>query len=122
MGRLIFHPVYKEQFDNLEKRLNTPMAKRASRWRKGVERAFSELINNLGAKKINTLGIENANKKFIMAAFTYNLKKFLKYGYKYASSFPEALKIGINRNSVIKPNISTLILEQICLFFILTFL
>ena len=43
IGRLIFHPVYKEQFDNLEKRLNTPMAKRASRWRKGVERAGGEV-------------------------------------------------------------------------------
>lgn len=97
MGRLIFRPVYKEQFDKLEKRLKTPMAKRASRWRKGVERAFAELINNLGIKKINTLGLKNAQKKFIMAAFTYNLKKFLKYGYKYAASSPGTLRIGINK-------------------------
>ena len=97
MGRLIFHPVYKEQFDKLEKRLNTHMAKKASRWRKGVERAFAELINNLGVKKINTLGLKNANKKLIMAAFTYNLKKFLKYGYKYAASSPVTLRIGINK-------------------------
>lgn len=97
MGRLIFHPVYKEQFDKLEKRLKTPMAKKASRWRKGVERAFAELINNLGVRKINTLGLENAQKKLTMAAFTYNLKKFLKYGYKYAASPPVTLRININK-------------------------
>jgi len=118
MGRLIFRPVYKKQFDNLEKRLKTPMAKRASRWRKGVERAFSELINNLGVKKVNTLGMENANKKFIMAAFTYNLKKFLKYGYKYASSSPVALRIGINKNSEIKLESQSLsVIKNLCCLF-----
>jgi transposase len=85
-GRLVFHPVYKEQYDRLEERLKKPMAKRASKWRKIVERVFGELKNNLGTKKVNTIGLNNATKKFIMAAFTYNLKKFLKYGYKYASS------------------------------------
>jgi len=85
-ARLLFHPVYKEQYDRLEERLKKPMAKKASRWRKAVERAFSELKNNLATKKLNTLGLNNATKKLIMAAFTYNLKKFLKYGYKYASS------------------------------------
>ena len=78
------------------------MARRASRWRKTVERAFGELINVLGIKKVNTLGIENANKKFITAAFTYNLKKFLKYGYKYVSSPALALKNYMNNNSQIK--------------------
>lgn len=117
-GRLIFHPVYKEQFDNLEKRLKTPMAKRASRWRKTVERAFGELINNLGIKKVNTLGIENANKKFIMAAFTYNLKKFLKYGYKYASSSPAALKINKNKNSEVNLKFRLLFLiKYTCFYF-----
>lgn len=117
-GRLLFHPVYKEQFDKLEKRLKTPMAKRASRWRKTVERAFGELINNLGVKKVNTLGIENANKKFIMAAFTYNLKKFLKYGYKYASSSPTALTICINKNYEIKLKSKYLFLSKyFCSYF-----
>ena len=116
-GRLIFHPVYKKQFDNLEKRLKTPMAKRASKWRKGVERAFAELINNLGIKKVNTLGIENANKKFIMAAFTYNLKKFLKYGYKYASSSPAALKINKNKNPDVNLKFRLLFLSKYTCFY-----
>jgi len=117
-GRLLYHPVYKEQYDNLEKRLKTPMAKRASRWRKGVERAFAELINNLSVKKVNTLGIENANKKFIMAAFTYNLKKFLKYGYKYVSSSPAALRKDINKSSEITLELQYLsLIKHLCFYF-----
>ena len=85
-ARLIFHPVFKEQFDALAKRLATPKARTASRWRKAVERAFGELVVTLGLQKMNTLGLENARKKCIMAGVAYNLKKFMKYGYHYASS------------------------------------
>jgi len=112
IGRLLFRPVYKEQFDNLKKRLKTPMAKRATRYRKVVERAFGELKNNLSMKKVNTIGIENAQKKFIMAAFTYNLKKFVKYGYKYASS--PAINKGVlsNNNLELKLNFNALLMSN----------
>ena len=85
-ARLLFHPVFKEQFDALAKRLATTKARTASRWRKTVERTFGELCVYLGLQKINTLGVENARKKCIMAGVAYNLKKFMKYGYKYTSS------------------------------------
>jgi len=44
-----------------------------------VEPVFGTLINFLGMRKINTHGIENANKVMIMAAMAYNLKKLLKH-------------------------------------------
>jgi transposase len=44
-----------------------------------VEPVFGTLINFLGMRKINTRGIENANKVMIMAAMAYNLKKLLKH-------------------------------------------
>jgi len=51
-----------------------------------VEPVFGTLINFLGMRKINTRGIENANKVMLMAAMAYNLKKVLKYqGYRKLS-------------------------------------
>lgn len=111
-GRVLYHPVYKEQYDNLKKRLQTPMAKRASKWRKVVERAFGELKNNLAMGKVNTLGLSNAQKKFIMAACVYNLKKYLKYGYKYASSPGVALKTTVPTKNEKKGNYLLLFLNN----------
>jgi len=111
-GRTLYHPVYKEQYDNLKKRLQTPMAKRATRYRKVVERAFGELKNDLGMVKVNTLGLKNAHKRFIMAAFTYNLKKFVKYGYKYASSPAVSKGILSNKNLYFKLNFNALLISN----------
>ena len=44
-----------------------------------VEPVFGSLINFTGMRKINTRGIESANKVMLMAAVAYNLKKLLKY-------------------------------------------
>ena len=44
-----------------------------------VEPVFGSLINFNGMRKINTRGIESANKVMIMAAIAYNLKKLLKH-------------------------------------------
>ena len=49
-------------------------------------------------RKINTRGIESANKVMLMAAMTYNLKKLMKYGSSRTSlQAQKALKEGINR-------------------------
>ncbi len=44
-----------------------------------VEPVFGHLINFLGMKKVNTRGIQQANKCMLMAACAHNLKKLLKY-------------------------------------------
>jgi hypothetical protein len=45
---------------------------------------FGTLINYRGMRKINTRGIESANKAMLMAAIAYNLKKWMKHhgGYR----------------------------------------
>jgi uncharacterized membrane protein len=58
---------------------NKPYAQRMSRWRKStVEPVLGTLINFLNMRRINTRGIELANKHVLMAALCYNLKKYLK--------------------------------------------
>jgi hypothetical protein len=78
----IDHSIYKEYYDrNHNKRTeNMAYAQRMSRLRSAtVEPVLGTLINFLNMKRVNTRGIELANKHVLMAALTYNLKKYLKF-------------------------------------------
>ena len=44
-----------------------------------VEPVLGVLTQFMGMGKVNTKGINNANKQFMMAAIAYNLKKYLKF-------------------------------------------
>ena len=44
-----------------------------------VEPVLGTLINFLNMRRVNTRGIELANKHVLMAAICYNLKKYLKF-------------------------------------------
>ncbi|MDP2058403.1 MAG: transposase [Flavobacteriaceae bacterium] len=44
-----------------------------------VEPVLGTIINFTNMKRVNTRGIQQANKHVMMAAMTYNLKKYLKF-------------------------------------------
>ena len=44
-----------------------------------VEPVFGTLTQYMGMRKVNTRGINNANKVMLMAAVAYNIKKYLKF-------------------------------------------
>ena len=44
-----------------------------------VEPALGTLVNYLAMRRVNTRGMEQANKCMLMAAVAYNLKKLLKW-------------------------------------------
>ena len=44
-----------------------------------VEPVLGTLINYHNMKRVNTRGLKNANKHVLIAALTYNLKKYLKF-------------------------------------------
>lgn len=46
------------------------------------EAVFGILIEHLGMRKMNTIGIRLANKNILMAAVVYNLKKYLNFDRK----------------------------------------
>jgi len=74
--------IHKPLYDLMHKKLtkNPLYAKRMSKIRsKTVEPVLGTLINFLNMKKINSRGIQQANKHVLMAAMTYNLKKYLKF-------------------------------------------
>ncbi len=47
-----------------------------------VEPVFGTLTQFMGLRKINTIGIEQANKVIYLLAIAYNLKKYLKFTQK----------------------------------------
>lgn len=44
-----------------------------------VEPVFGTLTQFMGLRKINTIGIKQANKVMHLSAMAYNLKKYLKF-------------------------------------------
>ena len=72
--------VYKQEYDRALAKQHSRKGRYYKTLRQStVEPVFGTLINFLGMRKINTRGIENANKVMLMAAMAYNLKKLLKY-------------------------------------------
>jgi transposase len=72
--------VDKPLYDKMHHKMQTPYAKRIMRIRSStVEPVLGTLINFLNMKRVNTRGIEQANKHVLMASTAYNLKKYLKF-------------------------------------------
>jgi transposase len=70
----------KPLYDEMHERLQTRKAKRMKKLRQStVEPVLGTLINFLGMRRVNTRGIELANKCLLMAAVCYNLKRLLKW-------------------------------------------
>jgi len=74
--------VRKPYYDKMHQKLtaNHDYAKRITKIRsKTVEPVLGTLINFMSMRRVNTRGIKQANKHIMMAALTYNLKKYLKF-------------------------------------------
>ncbi|MDT0648438.1 IS1182 family transposase [Zunongwangia sp. F260] len=78
---------YREEYDRNIERVKS----RRGRYMKGkrqstVEPVFGTLKEFLGLRKVNTIGIRQANKCMHLAAIAYNLKKYLKHTTKRVKS------------------------------------
>jgi len=74
--------IYKPYYDRMHAKLqaNPSYAKRISKIRsRTVEPVLGTLINFLNMRKINSRGMAQANKHVLMAALSYNLKKYLNF-------------------------------------------
>lgn len=87
---------YKEEYDRALIRAKSRKGQYYKTLRHStVEPVFGSLINYTGMRKINTRGIESANKVMLMAAMAYNLKKLLKHNTNYRVRHT----MEVNRNS-----------------------
>jgi len=71
---------YRAEYERNNQRLATEKGKRMKARRQAtVEPVFGTLTQFMGLRKINTIGIEQANKVMHLSAVAYNLKKYLKF-------------------------------------------
>jgi hypothetical protein len=82
---------------NHEKRLKKERyATRMTRLRSAtVEPVLGTLINFMNMKRVNTRGIEGAEKHVLMAALCYNLKKYLKFTAKKVKTQAVAMRVDL---------------------------
>jgi len=64
-----------------------------------VEPVLGTLINHYNMKRINSRGMSQANKHVMMAALSYNLKKFLRFVVKKRSVLSQV--ISLNQGKVL---------------------
>ncbi|MCG8307506.1 MAG: IS1182 family transposase [Cytophagales bacterium] len=78
---------YMAEYERAIVRSKTRMGRKMKALRQStVEPVFGTLIEHLGMRKMNTIGIRQANKNMLLAAMAYNLKKYLKFDRKMLES------------------------------------
>jgi len=78
---------YREEYERNNKRVNSKQGRSMKGKRQStVEPVFGTLTQFMGLRKINTLGIKQANKVMHLSAIAYNLKKYLKFTQKRIKS------------------------------------
>tara|TARA_B100000745_G_C20133041_1_gene388297 strand:+ start:80 stop:1624 length:1545 start_codon:yes stop_codon:yes gene_type:complete len=87
---------YREEYERMIARLKTQRGKQLKSKRQStVEPVFGSLTQFFGLRKVNTIGIKQANKAMLMSATAYNLKKYLKFIQKKANSKAKAVNTSI---------------------------
>lgn len=71
---------YRAEYERNNRRINSPQGKHPKAKRQStVEPVLGTLTQFMGLRKVNTMGLRQANKCMQMAAIAYNLKKYLKF-------------------------------------------
>lgn len=74
---------FREEYERAISRVNSKTGKyMKSKRQSTVEPVFGSLTQFFGMRKVNTIGLKQANKVMMMAAMAYNLKKYLKFSTK----------------------------------------
>jgi transposase len=77
--KVITESIDKPYYDAMHQRLQSKYAKALMKRRGStVEPVLGTLINFTSMRRVNTRGLASANKHVLMAALTYNLKKYMK--------------------------------------------
>ena len=78
---------YREEYERNIARVESPQGRYMKGKRQStVEPVFGTLTQFMGLRKINTIGLKQANKVMHLSAIAYNLKKYLKFEQKRVKS------------------------------------
>ena len=87
---------YREEYERNIQRVESPQGRYMKGKRQGtVEPVFGTLTQFMGLRKINTIGLAQANKVMHLSAIAYNLKKYLKFEGKRMKSVAGQLTLPI---------------------------
>ncbi|MEH6659343.1 transposase [Leeuwenhoekiella marinoflava] len=67
-----------------------------------VEPVFGTLTQFMGLRKVNTIGLKQANKCMQLSAIAYNLKKYLKFTQKRVKSGAGMLNLFLELKTALK--------------------
>ena len=85
---------YRAEYERNNKRVHSKPGRYMKAKRQStVEPVFGTLTQFMGLRKINTIGIKQANKVMHLSAIAYNLKKYLKFTKKYVKSNVKAVSL-----------------------------
>jgi len=85
---------YMDEYERAITRSKTRLGKKMKSIRQStVEPVFGTLMEFMGMRKMNTIGIRQANKNMLMAAVAYNIKKYLKFNRKILNKMANKLQI-----------------------------
>ncbi|WP_241240908.1 transposase [Maribacter sp. MJ134] len=94
---------YREEYERNNERVNSPQGRYMKGKRQStVEPVFGTLTQFMGMRKINTIGLAQANKVMHLSAIAYNLKKYLKFERKRAESGAGRLALKALAKSVLQ--------------------
>jgi hypothetical protein len=83
----------KPYYDRMHQRLQIVSREKIRQIRGStVEPVLGTLVNYLGMRRVNTRGLQQANKCMLMAAVAYNLKKLLNWQGRKANTAVNALQ------------------------------
>jgi transposase len=94
---------YREEYERNIARVISPQGRYMKGKRQStVEPVFGTLTQFMGMRKINTIGIKQANKVMHLSAIAYNLKKYLKFEQKRYKSGAGQLAFRVFVKSVVR--------------------
>ena len=99
---------YREQYERNNKRIHSKRGSYMKTKRQStVEPVFGTLTQFMSLRKINTIGIQQANKVMHLSAIAYNLKKYLKFITNTVKSDAKAMHhLFLSLKTMIRPQIS----------------
>jgi hypothetical protein len=87
---------YREEYERNIQRVESPQGRYMKGKRQStVEPVFGTLTQFMGLRKINTIGLAQANKVMQLSAIAYNLKKYLKFEQKRSKSGAGILALAV---------------------------
>jgi IS5 family transposase len=92
--------IYKPYFERMHERMQTRKAKQVMKKRQStVEPVIGTLVDYRAIKKVNSRGIDQANKCLTMAAIAYNIKKLLNFKSRRIQENINELKRELNKGA-----------------------